>query len=109
LETDSCFESAYRDEKENIRHTRSNWVCYDFKKRRIVPTHYAIRTGENGPGFSHMKSWLIETSKDGKSWREVAREEDNKRLNSRPFTGTFAVAGGGECRFARLVNSGIEK
>jgi hypothetical protein len=38
--------------------------------------------------------------------REVAREEDNKQLNGKWFTGTFAVAGGEECRFIRLVNIG---
>jgi hypothetical protein len=40
-----------------------------------------------------MKSWLVETSADGKSWREVAREEDSRQLNGRWFTCTFAVAG----------------
>jgi hypothetical protein len=41
---------------------------------------------------------------DGKSWQEVAREEDNEQLNGWWFTGTFAVTAGGECRFIRLVN-----
>jgi hypothetical protein len=44
LEAISCFESAYRLKKEDIRHTRNNWICYDFKERRIVPAHYTIRT-----------------------------------------------------------------
>jgi hypothetical protein len=81
-------------------------VCYDFKKRRIGPTHYVIRTQNGGPGNAHLKSWPIETSKDGKSWREVGREEDNEQLKGKWFTATFAVAGGGECRFIRLVNIG---
>jgi hypothetical protein len=106
LETGSRFFSAYRKKEEDIPHTRNNWVCYDFKERRIVPTHYTIRTFEGDPGYSHLKSWLIETSADGENWREVAREEDNKKLNGRRFTATFAVAGGGECRFIRLVNIG---
>jgi hypothetical protein len=41
---------------------------------------------------------------DGENWREVAREDGNKQLNGKWFTGTFA--GGGECRFIRLVNIG---
>jgi hypothetical protein len=105
LETDSYFCSAYR-RKEDILHTRNNWLCYDFKERKIVPTHYAIRTNLAGPGYSHLKSWLVETSADGESWREVAREEGNEQLNGKWFTVTFAVAGGGECRFIRLVNIG---
>jgi hypothetical protein len=81
-------------------------VCYDFKKRRIVPTHYAIRTFSRRPGSANLKSWLVETSADGESWREVVREEDNKQLNGCRLTRTFVVAGGGECRFIRLVNIG---
>jgi hypothetical protein len=36
LEADSYFTSAWRNKEKNIPHTRSNWVCYDFKERRIV-------------------------------------------------------------------------
>jgi hypothetical protein len=92
--------------EEDIPHTPNNWICYDFKERRIVPTHYTIRTNGHGPGCFHLKSWLVETSVDGKSWREVAREEDNKQLNGKWFIGTFPVAGGGGCRFIRLVQIG---
>jgi hypothetical protein len=78
-------------------------LCYNFKERRIVPTHYTIRTHSDSPGGSHLKSWLVETSADGENWRVVAREEDNKQLNGHIFAGTFAVAGGRVCRFIRLV------
>jgi hypothetical protein len=106
LGTCSCFVSAFRAIEGDIPHTRNNWVCYDFKERRIVPTHCAIRTYYGDLGDARLKSWLVETSADGESWREVARQEDNRHLNGKWFTGTFAVAGGGECRFIRLVNIG---
>jgi hypothetical protein len=106
LESDSCFNSAFRHSWEAIPHTRNNWICYDFKERRIVPTHYTIRTNGDGPGYSHLKSWLVETSVDGENWREVAHEEDNEQLNGRRFTATFTIAGGGKCRFIRLVQIG---
>jgi hypothetical protein len=98
--------SAYRDKEEDIPHTRNNWICYDFKERRIVPTHYTIRTNHGPPGQPHLKSWLVETSADGENWWKVAREENTRQLNGAHFTGTFAVAGDGECRFIRLVNVG---
>jgi hypothetical protein len=104
LETDSDFFSAYREKKKDIPHTRNNWICYNFKERMIAPTHYTIRTNNRGPGGPHMKSWLVETSEDGESWREVDREENSNQLNGPFFTGTFAIAGGGDCRFIRLVN-----
>jgi hypothetical protein len=79
-------------------------VCYDLKERIVLPTHYTIRTYWSDPGYSHLKSWRVETSADGKNWSEVAREKDNEQLNGRYFPGTFAAAGSGVCRFIRLVN-----
>jgi hypothetical protein len=58
-----------------------------------VPTHYTIRTNWGDPPHaSHLKSWLVETSADGESWREVALSENNEQLNGDCFTGVFAVA-----------------
>jgi hypothetical protein len=81
-------------------------MCYDFKESRIVTTHYTVRSYDWCPRNAHLKSWVVETSADGKSWREVAGEEDDKQLNASRFTATFAVAGGGACRFIRLLNIG---
>jgi hypothetical protein len=106
LDDDSIYWSDYRDEEEDIPNTKNNWVCYDLKERRIVPTHCTIRTCLDGPGGAHLKSWLVETSVDGGNWREVAREKGNDRLNGKLFVDTFAVTGCGECRFIRLVNIG---
>jgi hypothetical protein len=41
-----------------------------------------------------------------KDWREIGRKEGNKQLNSPHFAAIFVVAGGGERRFIRLVDSG---
>jgi hypothetical protein len=79
-------------------------VRYDFKERLIVPTHYKIRTN-NSIGY-YLKSWLVETSTGGKNWEEVDHKEDNEQLNGSRFTGTFGFAGGGACRFIRMVNIG---
>jgi hypothetical protein len=81
-------------------------VCYNFKKSRIVRTHYALRTYFGVAGDWHLKSWVVETSMDGNNSREVAREEDSEQFNGSRFTSIFTVAGGGECRFIRLVNIG---
>jgi hypothetical protein len=62
-----------------------------FQERRIVATHYTIRTNEDSPGGWHLTSWVVETSADGESWREVARGEDNEQLKAEYFTDTFAL------------------
>jgi hypothetical protein len=76
LDTDLLFLSAYREKEEDIPPTMNNCVCYDFKERRIVTTHYTIRTN----GFmAHLKGWLVETSADWESWQEICREEDSEQ------------------------------
>jgi hypothetical protein len=40
LRADSFFVSTYNSKSHNIPHDRNNWVCYDFKERPIIPTHY---------------------------------------------------------------------
>jgi hypothetical protein len=106
LESGSRFGSARHKGKEDIPHTGNNWVRYNLKERRILPTHYAIRTNEKGPGGHHLKSWRVETSDDGENWREINHKEDNEELNGQFFVGTFEVTAAEHCRFIRLVNIG---
>jgi hypothetical protein len=106
MEVNSFFWSQYRRLDQDISHTRTSWICYDFKAKRIVPSHYAVRTNDNGSGGQHLKSWLVETSDDGTTWREVDHKENNDDLNGSSLTGRFAISGGGACRFIRLVNIG---
>jgi hypothetical protein len=106
LNSDSCFYSADRDAKFDISHRRNNWICYNFKEKRIVPTHDAIRRHGSRSGGNRLKSWLVETSADGVDWQKVAREENNKQLNNSFKISGFAVASGRECRFIRLVDIG---
>jgi hypothetical protein len=109
LGASSRFVSVSRSKKEDIPHGRNNWLCYDFKERRVVPTHYAIRSydslGEDSDG-AHLKSWLVETSVDGQHWWEVDHREGNYELNGRSLVRTFAVTEHRPCRFIRLVNIG---
>jgi hypothetical protein len=81
-------------------------VCYDFKDRRIVPTHYGIRSDDDWPGANHPRSWVVETSADGKNWQVVDHQEHNDDLNGISLIRIFPVASAGVCRFIRLVNIG---
>jgi hypothetical protein len=57
-------------------------ACHDFAERKLVPTHYTLRA-YGGSGGHHVKSWLVETSADGETWRQVAREANNNWLLAR--------------------------
>jgi hypothetical protein len=91
---------------EDIAPARNTWICYDFKERRIIPTHYAVRSSGGGPIWHHLKSWLVKTSADGERWREIDHKENSNELNGRWFTRIFAVAEAEPSCFIRLVNIG---
>jgi hypothetical protein len=87
--------------------TRNNRIGYDFKDRRVIPTHYSIRSRyDRGVGGRHPKSWLIETSLNGKDWMEIDHRENNSELNAKNVTATFSISKREICRFLRLVNIG---
>jgi hypothetical protein len=79
------------------------WLSYDFKKMRVTPTHYSIKT-HKGP--SYPKNWVIEGSEDGKSWIELGRRKDKRDLNGKLVTKTFPVARSEEVRFIRFLQTG---
>jgi hypothetical protein len=64
----SCFWP--RDEPDQ-------WLCYDFKEKKVKPTHYAIM-GLLGSSGWRPKRWVIEGSNDGSSWIELNRREDSE-------------------------------
>lgn len=40
------------------------WICFEFKKHKIVPKNYTIRSCNSHPGSHHPKSLIIEGSND---------------------------------------------
>ena len=85
------------------------WICYDFKGMSIVPTGYSIRSWSGrGPGSMHLKSWVIEVSKDGSQWTLVDRRVNNSDLNGRSLTQNFKITEpvSGKYRYIRLRQIG---
>jgi uncharacterized coiled-coil protein SlyX len=71
------------------------WVCWDFRKLRVCPTHYTV-------GSPWLKSWVVEHSLDGSTWAEIDR-----RTNTN--AGSFVVSNSAECRFIRLTVTGKDQ
>jgi hypothetical protein len=85
----------------------NNWLCYDFKERKIIPTHYTIRSSYNeNPGGQNPKAWRVEVSEDGKAWTEVDRQDNYLEFNNRNIVRRFEMAETGLARFVRLVHVG---
>jgi hypothetical protein len=77
------------------------WLCWDFGEMRVGLTHYTIRT-------QYLKSWVVGGSLDGRSWKEIDRQTDNRDFNYHGFSGTasFVIADPAEFRFIRLTQTG---
>jgi hypothetical protein len=99
LTADSVFVSA------NMPH---QWLCYDFKMRRVLPSHYTIRSNFDGqPNWSNPKSWVIEISDDGDQWIEVDSQENTCCLNDRNVIASFPIGTARECRMIRIRQTGL--
>ena len=71
---------------------QDSWICYDFKERRVIPTSYSVRSYQGGPGWYHLRSWVIEVSNDGSSWTEIDRRDHNNDLNGFCVTQNFKIS-----------------
>jgi hypothetical protein len=71
------------------------WVCWDFGKMRVRPTHYEIRSAA-------VKSWVLQSSVDGASWTQIDRQFDSDLQRHV----SFPVSDADACRFIRLTQTG---
>ena len=98
-------DSAYISKNE-----KDSWICCDFKDRRVIPTSYSMRSYFGGPGACHLKSWLLEGSKDGteNSWKEIDRRDNNSDMNTKHVTRNFKISRvpSEGFRFIRLKQTG---
>jgi hypothetical protein len=102
-----CSASVPQGDRASIRHEPNHWVCYDFRKMRIRPSHYSIRSKVAGlTNGSNLKSWMIEISGPEGDWIEVDRHENNDDLNGGNRIKTFAIASAEMCHRIRLRQIG---
>lgn len=69
----------------------NSWVCFEFKRHEIIPKHYTIRTYRYGVNGTHLKSWILEGSRDHNSWTILDEENDCSYLNGANFIHTFGI------------------
>jgi hypothetical protein len=82
----------------------NQWLCYDFKNRKIRPTHYSIHANSSN---HWLRSWIFEGSIDGSIWTELDRRTDDQSTNSNHPIGTFSISNPCECQFVRLRQTGV--
>ena len=92
------------------RYQPDSWICYDFKDFCVIPTSYAVRSYPYTRGGNHLRSWVIEVSKDGTdgSWTVIDRREGIRKLDREDAIANFVVrrVPSEGIRFFRLKQTG---
>ena len=66
-----------------------SWFQYDFKERKVCPTHYSIRS--RSCGGHAPKNWIIEGSNDAKNWKTLDSRQEINGLHSGNTVITFDI------------------
>lgn len=64
------------------------WICIEFKRHTIAPTHYSIRSGEDS---DNPKSFVLEGSKDMVVWTTIDQENNCSNLKEKRAVSTFSI------------------
>lgn len=57
-----------RDNTYFSNNVENNWIKYDFKEKKVHPTHYSIKSHTSIATPSHLKNWVVEGSNDDSNW-----------------------------------------
>lgn len=92
----SCSPKNATDFDNNLYFASNNeedaWICYDFKERKVKPSHYSIRSRKDcGKGGNHLRKWCIEGSNDLKNWKTLDVRKKEKSLDDANATNTFDI------------------
>ncbi|KAK8871446.1 hypothetical protein M9Y10_007175 [Tritrichomonas musculus] len=69
-----------------------NWICFDFKDRRVIPTHYTLKSVNWGVNSNHPRSWVVEGRTEGGEFETIDEESDCAFLNGVSLVHTFALS-----------------
>ena len=62
----------------------SPWMAVDLLDRRLVPSHYALRSGNNN--FHKLRNWELQASNDGQDWTTLRVHADDRSLSDQPMS-----------------------
>jgi hypothetical protein len=76
------------------------WICYDLGKLMVNPTGYMLKTA---PGCGNPREWVIEASKEGKSWAKLS---DGGNERDTAVSQKFSMSKWSFVRMIRLRHTG---
>lgn len=74
------------------KNRENSWLKYDFKEKKVHPTHYSIRSKLCVKGDWHPQHWVIEGSNSGEEdWKILDTRNNITVLNDKSVTHTFDI------------------
>lgn len=84
------------------------WICIDFKKHRVIPKFYTIRSWNWSSFGSHPKNWVIEGSNDNNKYEILDEQKNCSLLKGSSISHTFSIEKNEnkKYRFLRMRSTG---
>ncbi|KAK8852697.1 hypothetical protein M9Y10_017686 [Tritrichomonas musculus] len=80
-----------RDNTYFSNNVENNWIKYDFKEKKVHPTHYSIKSHTSIATPSHLKNWVVEGSNDDSNWTPLDTRNGETSLNNYMAINTFKI------------------
>lgn len=94
----------YFHSKEDDKDT---WLCFDFKERKVMPTHYSLKSLASSKQYYNIQSWNIEGSNDGTKWEVLDSRQNEKSLDDKDASNTFEITNSSDFyRYLRIHQTG---
>ena len=91
----------------NNNSTPNAEICFDFKNMQVQLTSYSIKSINWNKDDDHLKSWILEVSKDGNKWEKIDEHNNDSQLNSPYAVATFNTKETNSFyRYVRLTQTG---
>lgn len=99
-QNDKLYYCSNNDENTHIN--------FDFKDKEVQLKGYLLKSGKDGPGFAHLRNWIIEASHDETNWIELDRQIDCETMNGSCVSHYFELQSKSNeyYRFIRMHHNG---
>ena len=87
-------------------HYPNSWICFEFKNHQIIPTHYTIRSYNDGC-YAPI-NYKIEVSNDNSTWYEIDKQNGGPFTDGQQATFTIPIDKNKqkEAKYIRLTQTG---
>lgn len=88
-----------------------SWIKYNFKEKRIIQTHYSIRSGKSSYFGNEPKDWVVEGSNDDNNYKTIDTGNGITNLCAASVTLTFdikqSIVSNQGYKFIKLRQTGV--